>query len=111
MILNDIQIGLSRFSPKQKAEGKLATSLHLRHGCRLGWFIDPDDRSVLVFHQANSQNCYKEASACHPEGELELTAEQVFDGLRWEASQFSQILQSKTSTPQLAYTQQLDRKF
>jgi len=68
MILNDIQIGLSRFSLNKKPNQVMATSF-IVYACRLGWFIDPDDRSVLVTHsdQANSQGCYK-ASACHPEG-------------------------------------------
>jgi len=92
MILNDIQIGLSRFSPKQKAESGNWQHPSLFYArCRLGWFIDPDDRS-LVFRPPTARTVRKEASACHLEGiELELTAEQV-DGLRWEASQFSQIL-------------------
>jgi len=50
MILNDIQIGLSRFSLKAKAESGnwQHPSLSTRHGCRLGWFIDPDDRSFGI---------------------------------------------------------------
>ncbi|MBD2019160.1 Uma2 family endonuclease, partial [Leptolyngbya sp. FACHB-36] len=37
-------------SPDQKATRVIDNILHcLRHGCKLGWMIDPDDYSVLVF--------------------------------------------------------------
>jgi Uma2 family endonuclease len=37
-------------SPDQKPNKVIGHILHcLRHGCRLGWFIDPDDSGVLVF--------------------------------------------------------------
>jgi Uma2 family endonuclease len=37
-------------SPDQKATKVISNILHcLRHGTQLGWFIDPDERLVLVF--------------------------------------------------------------
>lgn len=37
-------------SIEQKPNKVIGNILHcLRHGCQLGWFIDPDDYSVLVF--------------------------------------------------------------
>ena len=37
-------------SPEQKATRVIDNILHcLQHGCQLGWLIDPDDYSVLIF--------------------------------------------------------------
>jgi len=37
-------------SPQTRARPKLPNILHcLKHGSRLGWLIDPDERSVLVY--------------------------------------------------------------
>lgn len=37
-------------SPQQSPNRVMGNLLHsLKHGCQLGWLIDPDDRSVLVF--------------------------------------------------------------
>ncbi|NKB18668.1 MAG: Uma2 family endonuclease, partial [Pseudanabaena sp. CRU_2_10] len=37
-------------SPEQKPNKVIDNILHcLRHGSQLGWFLDPDDRSILVF--------------------------------------------------------------
>lgn len=37
-------------SPNQKATKVISNILHcLRHGTQLGWFVDPDERSVLAF--------------------------------------------------------------
>lgn len=37
-------------SPDQKATRVISNILHcLKHGTQLGWFIDPDERSVLAF--------------------------------------------------------------
>ena len=36
-------------SPDQKANRVIDNLLHcIKHGCRLGWMLDPDDRSVLI---------------------------------------------------------------
>ncbi len=37
-------------SPDQKPNKVIGNILHcLEHGCKLGWFLDPDDRSILIF--------------------------------------------------------------
>ena len=37
-------------SPAQKATRVISNILHcLKHGTQLGWFVDPDERSVLAF--------------------------------------------------------------
>ena len=37
-------------SPAQKSNKVIGNILHcLNHGCQLGWFIEPDDYSILVF--------------------------------------------------------------
>jgi Uma2 family endonuclease len=37
-------------SPEQSANRVMGNILHcLRHGCQLGWLIDPEDRSILIF--------------------------------------------------------------
>jgi Uma2 family endonuclease len=37
-------------SPEQKPNKVIGNILHcLRYGCQLGWFVDPDDRSILTF--------------------------------------------------------------
>lgn len=42
-------------SPEQKPNKVIGNILHcLRYGCQLGWFLDPDDHSILVF-LANQQ--------------------------------------------------------
>jgi Uma2 family endonuclease len=37
-------------SPEQKSNKVIGNILHcMEHGCKLGWFLDPDDLSILVF--------------------------------------------------------------
>lgn len=72
-------------SPEQKPNKVIGNILHcLRHGCRLGWFIDPDDFSILVF-LPNQQPEVLQGGDRLPVLEainLELTAEQVFGWLK-----------------------------
>lgn len=74
-------------SPEQKPNKVIGNILHcLRYGCQLGWFVDPDDRSILVFlpnqqpelYQGNVQLPLIAAI------ELEITAEQIFDWLKMQ---------------------------
>jgi len=45
-----LQIGRSRFFPDQSQTKVTGNILHcLKHGSRLGWLIDPDERSVWVY--------------------------------------------------------------
>ena len=75
-------------SPKQKPNQVIGNILHcLRHGCRLGWFIAPDDRSILVFRPSQQPELLQGGDRLPLlEGiELELTAAQVFGWLKMGA--------------------------
>lgn len=72
-------------SPDQKATRVIDNLLHcLRHGCRLGWLIDPDDYSVLIFApQREPDVCRGDHQISVLEGvNLEVTAAQVFAWLK-----------------------------
>jgi Uma2 family endonuclease len=72
-------------SPEQKANRVIDNILHcLRHGCQLGWLIDPDDRSILTFRPKQEPEVYRGSDRLQVlEGiELELTADQVFGWLK-----------------------------
>jgi Uma2 family endonuclease len=72
-------------SPEQKANKVIGNILHcLNHGSRLGWFIDPDDLSVLAF-LPNRQPILLQGSESLPvlpEIELTLTIDQLFGWLK-----------------------------
>lgn len=72
-------------SPEQQANRVIDNILHCRrHGCKLGWMLDPDDRSILIFapHQ-ELEVCRGERQLIAIAGiDLTLTAEQVFDWLK-----------------------------
>ncbi len=72
-------------SPAQKANRVIDNLLHcLEHGCLLGWMLDPDDYSVLIFapHQ-EPRVCRGACQLQRLEGvDLELTAEHVFGWLK-----------------------------
>jgi Uma2 family endonuclease len=56
----------------------------LKNGCLLGWLLDPDDRSILVF-KPNQQPEFFQGQDILPvlNGiQLKLTVEQVFDWLK-----------------------------
>ena len=72
-------------SPEQSSNRVTGNILHcLKHGTQLGWLIDPDDRSVLVFlpnqqpelHQGDNRLTVLDGI------KLQLTAEQVFGWLK-----------------------------
>jgi Uma2 family endonuclease len=72
-------------SPEQKSTRVIDNILHcLQHGCQLGWMVDPDDYSVIVF--ASRQEpivCRGKHLLQVIEGvDLEITAEQVFAWLK-----------------------------
>lgn len=72
-------------SPQQRPNKVLGNILHcLEHGSRLGWFIDPDDLSILVFlPQQQPLLCQGEQTLqVLPDLELTLTVNQVFDWLK-----------------------------
>ncbi len=72
-------------SPEQKANKVIGNILYcLNHGSRLGWFIDPDDLSILVF-LPDQQPVLLQGSGSLPvlpEIELALTVDQVFGWLK-----------------------------
>lgn len=72
-------------SPEQQANRVIDNILHcLRHGCKLGWMLDPDDRSILIFvpHQ-EPEVCRGDRQLIAIAGiDLTLSAEQVFDWLK-----------------------------
>jgi Uma2 family endonuclease len=71
-------------SPNQQPNQVLGNILHcLEHGCRLGWFIDPDDRSILVFLPQQQPVLFQgnQSLLILPEIELMLTVDQVFSWL------------------------------
>jgi Uma2 family endonuclease len=72
-------------SPDQSSNQVTGNILHcLHHGCQLGWLIDPDDRSVLIF-QPKQEPALRSGtdSLLVIDGiELDLTAEQVFNWLK-----------------------------
>jgi Uma2 family endonuclease len=74
-------------SPEQKPNKVIGNILHcLNHGCRLGWFIDPDDRSVLQFFPGQQPELLQGSDRLLvlEEIELELTVERVFGWLKME---------------------------
>lgn len=72
-------------SPEQSSIKVIKNILHcLNHGSRLGWLLDPDDRSILVF-LPNQQPVALQGSDRLPvleEIPLNLTVEQVFSWLK-----------------------------
>jgi Uma2 family endonuclease len=72
-------------SPEQKPNKVLGNILHcLEHGSLLGWFIDPDDFSILVFLPKQQPVLFQGNTPLPvlPDLELTLTANQVFEWLR-----------------------------
>jgi Uma2 family endonuclease len=75
-------------SPDQNANKVIGKILHsLQHGSKLGWFLDPSDRSILTF-QPNQQPVLMANSDRLPSLEiipLELTVEVLFSWLKMES--------------------------
>jgi Uma2 family endonuclease len=74
-------------SPEQKTNKVLGNILHcLEHGSRLGWFVDPDDLSILGFLPQQQPILFQgnDALPVLPEIELVLTVEQVFGWLKMD---------------------------
>ncbi|NER23829.1 MAG: Uma2 family endonuclease [Symploca sp. SIO1C2] len=87
--LDDILIApdwtIEILSPGQSSNKVTGNILHcLKYGCQLGWLIDPDDRSILVFQpQQQPELCSGEDSLKVLDGlQLELTVANVFDWLK-----------------------------
>lgn len=82
-------------SPEQSSNRVIGNILYcIQHGCRLGWLLDPDDRSLLVFLPQQQPELYQGNDSLEEMPrkhlpmlagiDLELTADQVFDWLRME---------------------------
>lgn len=72
-------------SPEQSSNRVTGNILHcLKHGCQLGWLIDPDDRSILVFVPKQQPELFHGSDALTMlDGiGLSLTAERVFGWLK-----------------------------
>ncbi|MGF1538414.1 MAG: Uma2 family endonuclease [Elainellaceae cyanobacterium] len=72
-------------SPEQRPNKVLGNILHcLEHGSHLGWFIDPDDLSILSLRPGQQPAlCRNDAPLpMLPELDLSLTGNQVFGWLR-----------------------------
>lgn len=72
-------------SPEQKANKVIGNILYcLNYGSRLGWFVDPDDLSILVFLPAQQPVLLQgsESLPVLPEIELALTVDRVFGWLK-----------------------------
>ncbi|MDZ8068219.1 MAG: Uma2 family endonuclease [Nostoc sp. DedQUE08] len=72
-------------SPEQSSNRVIGNILYcLQHGCRLGWLIDPTDRSILVF-RSDQQPVLLQGEdflPVLPEIQLALTVNQVFGWLK-----------------------------
>ena len=72
-------------SPNQKANRVIDNILHcLQHSCKLGWMLDPDDYSVLIFTPHQEPGVYRGSRQLLVLGDIDLTltAEQVFEWLK-----------------------------
>jgi Uma2 family endonuclease len=72
-------------SPEQSANRVTGNILHcLNHGCQLGWLIDPDDRSIIVFQPQQQPRQFFQAdpSIVLTGIELELTTQKIFNWLK-----------------------------
>ncbi len=72
-------------SPDQSSNRVTGNILHcLKYGCQLGWLLDPDDRSILVFQPKQQPELRqgKEDLIVGEGIELNLTVEQVFSWLK-----------------------------
>ena len=72
-------------SPDQNANRVIDNILHcLHHGSQLGWLIDPDDYSVLIFSPQQEPNLCRGSQQLRVLGGLDMiiTAEEVFSWLK-----------------------------
>lgn len=80
-------------SPDQKVNRVIDNVLHcLKHGSKLGWMLDPDDYSVLVFTPKQEPKVFRGSQPLQViEGvELTLMAQQIFGWLKIERIRQSQ---------------------
>ncbi len=87
--IDDVKIApdwtIEILSPEQSSNRVTGNILYcLQHGCQLGWLIDPDDRSILVFLPNQAPIFCTESDRIPVPNSipLNLTAEQVFNWLK-----------------------------
>jgi Uma2 family endonuclease len=74
-------------SPDQSSNRVARNILHcLEHGCQIGWLLDPDDRSILVYLPQQQPQFFEgsEPLPVPPGIPVELTAAQIFDWLKMQ---------------------------
>ncbi len=72
-------------SPEQSSNKVTGNILHcLSHGCQLGWLVDPDDNSILVFRPNQQPELFTGSDKLTVlDGiDIQLTAEEVFAWLK-----------------------------
>jgi Uma2 family endonuclease len=80
-------------SPEQKTNKVIGNILHcLNFGSKLGWLIDPEDRSVLVFQTDRQPQLFqgKETLLMLAEIPLQVTVEEIFGWLKMEERSISE---------------------
>jgi len=76
-------------SPDQSSNRVTGNILHcLKYDCQLGWLLDPEDRSILVFQSKKQPElCQGKDDLIVLDGiELKLTVEQVFGWLKMQGN-------------------------
>ena len=88
-VADDFRIGpnwvIEILSPDQKPNKVIGNILHcLSSGCELGWFIDPDDQSILVFTNGQQPQLLQNTDILPVLAaiDLELTADEIFSWLK-----------------------------
>ncbi len=78
----------SEYIDGQIVQKPMPKSRHSRLQGRLGWLIDPDDRSVLILHPKQEPELCGDSDRLPvlPQIPLELTASQLFDWLKMSSS-------------------------
>jgi Uma2 family endonuclease len=74
-------------SPEQRQTKATKNILHcLKYGTQMGWLIDPDEQSVLVYHPDRPTMLYDEPNSVLPvpdfAADFNLTVERLFDWLK-----------------------------
>jgi Uma2 family endonuclease len=76
-------------SPDQSSNRVARNILYcLEHGCKLGWLLDPDDRSILVYLPQQQPQFFEGSDRLPVLAGIpvELTAEQIFDWLKMQTA-------------------------
>jgi len=74
-------------SPEQSATKVTGKILHcLKHGCQMGWLIDPEERSILVFPPGQQPEILQDPQEVLPvpnlASDLQLTVADIFSWLK-----------------------------